>query len=150
MLIPRNPVVSTFMVGSYAAMALHGVTVFRNPPESTVAYIGDPTWHWAIAAIFGAVVSIFGYLAKDRGRLVEAFGVLTIAYSMAIYLYGSASVLLFSENAVSREPQVTSQIAFILLLLARASTLIVLYYRRSKQLRALRIVAERVSSNGPR
>lgn len=150
MLIPRNPAVSTLMIGSYAAMAVHGVTVFQNPPESTVAYIGDPTWHWGIAAIVGAIVAIFGYLGKDSGRLVEAFGVMTIAYGMGIYFYGSISVLLYSENAVSREPQVTQQLAFILLLLARAMTLIVLYHRRSKLHKTLRLATERVASDGPR
>lgn len=150
MLIPRNPVVSTLMIGSYAAMALHGYTVFRNPPESTAYYIGDPTWHWGIAAIFGALVAIFGYLAKDNGRLVEAFGVTLLAYAMSIYLYGSVSVQLFSPDAVSREPQITSQTAFILILLARAATLVVLYHRRSKMLRALRLATERVSTDGLR
>lgn len=137
MLIPRNKVVSTAMVASYSALALHGASVIFYPPQSILPYVGDPVTHWGIATLVGATIAIVGYLLQNRGRLIEAAGVGAVAYGLSIYLYGSASTL-FAGDGLTRSPQATQLLAFALMLLARAITLVVLYNRQSRAEKLLR------------
>lgn len=138
MLHPRNAFVSTLLYGSYGMAAMHGVAIALLPPVSLVPVIGELNVVWGIAAIMGAVSGIFGYSRGQAGRLVEASGMALMAWAFTTYAITAITSLLVVGDPSNRGTQITALASLVLLCWARAATLLVLWGRDRKKIKALR------------
>lgn len=137
MLHPRNPWVSSLLYLSYGWATLHGVAIIFTPPTSIVPVIGELNLVWGVAAIVGSIIASFGYSRGAAGRLLEAFGMALMAYAFTTYAASAISALITEGDPANRFTQITALGSLVSLTWARSATLLVLWYRDRRKLRAL-------------